>query len=134
MASHRFTIDQQRDFHDLMAEARKSRGLTQTEVSERTGVSQSVVSTIERSPYANMSAVDLFKLCDFYGISPNHIASVLGFWQEEETALSGNPEVRSLIFRFQELYERLPVIFRPLAIALLETVVKEAEKENAPTR
>lgn len=73
-----FTDDQSEAFARILDEARKKTGLKQKEVAQRTGVSATTLSTLERAAFPGMRFVDLARLADFYGLDLNDIARALG--------------------------------------------------------
>lgn len=78
-----FTPQQVRAFQQLLLEARRNRGLTQMQAANRIGVSQSLISNLERGPQPGMRVGDLFKVLAYYHIEPNAVAEALGYWQED---------------------------------------------------
>ena len=74
-----YTPQQIRGFQELLLAARRSRHLTQTEVARRVGVSQTLISSLERGPSMGMRVGDLFRVLAFYGIEANEVQAVLGY-------------------------------------------------------
>lgn len=75
-----FTPQQAKAFQQLLLEARRNRGLTQVQVANQIGVSQTLISNLERGPSNGMRVGELFKVLSYYHIEPNLVAEVLGFW------------------------------------------------------
>ena len=73
-----WTDAQRRDFADLWRLSRERLGLKQYQVAERTGVSASTISALERGPYDGMRAIDLWRLDQFYGLPCERASQVLG--------------------------------------------------------
>jgi transcriptional regulator with XRE-family HTH domain len=73
-----WTDAQRAAFADLWRLAREQMGLKQYQVAERTGVSASTISSLERGPYEGMRAIDLWRLSTFFGLPCNRAAQVLG--------------------------------------------------------
>jgi DNA-binding XRE family transcriptional regulator len=78
--------DEQRDaFGALWRMARANAGLSQMALAEQAGVTQSVVSMLEKGPYAGMRFLDIAKLASFFSLSLSQVAATLGY--SEQTVL-----------------------------------------------
>lgn len=78
-----FTPEQTRQWQELFQMRRKTLGWSQMKAAEMAGVSQTLISSIERGPHIGLRAADLFKVAKVYGIEPNDIARVLGTLPED---------------------------------------------------
>lgn len=74
-----FTPHQIRAFQKLLVDARRRQGLTQTQAAQNIGVSQTLISSLERGPHNGMRAGELFRVLSYYGIEPNTVAEILGY-------------------------------------------------------
>lgn len=74
-----YSPEQIRAFQDLLIGARRARNLTQGEVAKRVGVSQALISSLERAPTMGMRVGELFRVLAYYGIEPNTISDALGY-------------------------------------------------------
>ncbi len=59
---------------------RKAARLTQAEVTERSGVPQHQVSRLENGEVEKPPMEDLIKLASTYGVEPNEVARLAGWW------------------------------------------------------
>lgn len=96
--------EQARAFQELFVEARRRLNMTQIQAAELAGVSQTLISTIERGPHVGMRVLDLFKVIRAYGIEPNVVAATLGMLPE---AVTHSTSVASRLERLWSVIERL---------------------------
>lgn len=93
-----YTQQQVNAFQKLLLDARRIRGLNQTQVANQIGVSQTLISNLERGPTSGMRVAELFKVLSYYRIEPNLIAETLGYWDEGSIANPNNdPRFTSVI-------------------------------------
>lgn len=99
-----FTTEQVRRFQELLVGARRMRGLTQIEAARQIGVSQTLISMLERGPHKGMRVDELFRILAFYGIEPNLVAEALGYVEPGQmTTQADDPRVALLIAQLQAL-------------------------------
>lgn len=71
--------DRERAFKEFLKSARTTLGLSQMQAAERSGLAQTVISSLERGPYPGMRLWDIWRLCDTYGIEVDHVLETLGW-------------------------------------------------------
>lgn len=121
-----YTKEQVRNFQRLMLEARRNRGLNQTQVANQIGVSQTLISNLERGPSNGMRVGELFRVLSFYHIEPNMVAEILGYWDGGELSIREDPQfvavMEGLASLPDELYEQI--------IAVLQTYLRGASEHR----
>lgn len=117
-----FTPQQIRAFQKLLIEARRRRDLTQVDAAKAIGVSQTLISSLERGPHNGMRVGELLKVLSFYRIEPNEIARALGYYGGEETSDESDPRIRSLV----ESLECLPDDVADVILNALELMARGA--------
>lgn len=130
-----FTTEQIHKFQNLLIHARRTRGMTQGDAAEAIGVSQTLISTLEKGPSWGMRTGDLFKVLIYYGIEPNAIAEALGFAVEHGLPRVNreNPRVAKLLTMFSELPDdTVQTILTNLEWTLQAAV--QAERQKRSTR
>lgn len=86
-----------RQFTDILRHARRDRGMTQQQVANASGISQSTVSQLERGPYPGMRGLELKRLCDYYGLSVDHMLEIA-------LGRESHPEETMALRRLRELW------------------------------
>jgi transcriptional regulator with XRE-family HTH domain len=124
--SFRPTIEQVNAFSKLFLDARKLRGKTQQEVADESGVSQTMISTLEHGPYAGMNFVDVVKLASYYGIAPNTLAASIGLFEVES-----DNDFTSFTSQLQWAYYRLVPEKQQTALRLIQAAVQILLDEQA---
>jgi DNA-binding XRE family transcriptional regulator len=117
-----FTPQQIRAFQKLLIEARRRRDLTQVDAAKQIGVSQTLISSLERGPHNGMRVGELFRVLSFYQIEPNEIARVLGYYGGKEESDESDPRVRSLV----QSLECLPDDVADVILTALELMARGA--------
>jgi transcriptional regulator with XRE-family HTH domain len=113
-----YTTEQIRNFQQLMLEARRSRGMTQVEAASKIGVSQTMISNLERGPQPGMRVGELFRVLAYYHIEPNLVAEVLGYWNDS-TAERDDPRFIAVVEGLASLPDTLyDQIIRALELML----------------
>lgn len=74
-----FTREQARAFQRLLIDARRIRGMNQTQAALAIGVSQTLISKLERGPSSGMRMDELFRILAYYHIDANQVMQVLGY-------------------------------------------------------
>jgi transcriptional regulator with XRE-family HTH domain len=116
------TGEQARKWHDLLVGRRELKGLNQTEAAERAGVSQPLISQVERTPYTGMRLWDVLRILKVYGIEPNEAAEILGLYVPEEGgAVEEEDPVISMVC--SEL-RQMPKDRREKAVDMFYTIVR----------
>lgn len=92
--------EQAQRFQDLLISRRKQRFGTQMEAAKGAGVSQTLISTLERGPHTGMRVLDLFKVLQAYGVEPNEVASILGYYVP---SAAGSPRITRLVKDLEHL-------------------------------
>jgi transcriptional regulator with XRE-family HTH domain len=93
------------------------------EAAREIGVSQTLVSTLERGPHKGMRVDELFRLLAFYGITPNQVAILLGYATDDEQASAiSDPHLRSLV----QSLEHLPDDVTDAIVRALDLMVRGA--------
>lgn len=95
-----FTPEQMRRFQELLINARQMRRLNQTQVADAVGVSQTLISQLERRPSRGMRVDELFRLLAFYNIEPNTVAEILGY-TVEKVRIEEDPKALFLLAQLQ---------------------------------
>jgi transcriptional regulator with XRE-family HTH domain len=100
-----YTISEkaQEDFGALFRLERMTRGLTLGEVARETGVSDSLLSSLERGVAKGTSLVTTLIVARYYDIEPNEIARVLGLLRSGEGKSQFSPEVERLAIQLAKL-------------------------------
>lgn len=78
------TPEQEQAFKDLMRSSRTLQGWSQQQAAEKSGVAQTVISSLERGPYPGMRLWDIWRLCTIYGIDVVDVRKTLGWYNDEE--------------------------------------------------
>ncbi len=91
------TSEQAQRFQDLLRSRRTARFGTQTEAAKGAGVSQTLISTLERGPHTGMRMIDLFKVLQAYDIEPNEVAAILGYYSPTKGDDAQPPRIRHLV-------------------------------------
>lgn len=87
-----FTTAQVRAFQQLMRQARRLRGKNQTQVANEVGVSQTLISKLERGPAPGIRMDELFRVLAYYQIDPRQVSEILGY--SSESAQAGGEDMR----------------------------------------
>jgi len=111
------STERARAFQDLLRNRRKELGQSQMEVAAGAGVSQTLVSTLERGPHIGMRVYDLFKVLQYYRIRPDIVAASLGFIAPESMGLGTDERVE----RSRRILSDLAVFDEAMQDQLLDT-------------
>ena len=95
--SEHYTPAQIKKFQQLLLGARKARSMTQSQAAEAIGVSQALISSLERGPSSGTRVAELFRVLGYYGISADEVSSVLGYLKLEGEHRAQDPRVRKLL-------------------------------------
>lgn len=117
-----FTTQQIRAFQKLLVDARRKRGLTQTQAAQEIGVSQTLISSLERGPHNGMRVGELFRVLAFYGIEPNTVARILGYIDEGTKTEEQNEQLQRMI----HLLAGVPDPVADFAFQALELMIRGA--------
>lgn len=115
----------------------KSKKVTQLELSQKTGITQSVISEITSGKRNPLPLVE--KLCELYGLSrdylitgeENKLSDIIANNEEVRNGLSHDDKVR-LLDRLESLYEKHQAILHTISTATKESgdVLKEIATIN----
>lgn len=118
-----FSPQQIRAFQRLLIEARRRRKLTQVDAAKAIGVSQTLISSLERGPHNGMRVGELFRVLSFYQIEPNEVARALGYYGGDSGGDESDPRVRSLVHAL----ECLPDDVADAILTALDLMVRGAD-------
>jgi hypothetical protein len=114
------TNEQAQAFQELPTTRRKQRYGTQMEAAKGAGVSQTLISTLERGAHTGMRVIDLRKVLRAYGIEPNEVASILGYFDQSNPRDPGDNRVKHLALDLQHM----PADKRDRALGMIEALLK----------
>lgn len=119
-----YSPQQIRAFQELLQQARRTRMMTQVQVAQKIGVSQTLISSLERGPSMGMRVGDLFKVLAYYGIDPAEISDVLGY-----TANAPRKDADPRVDRLLDLLDAVPDTVFDAILRALELMVRGGLEE-----
>ncbi len=103
---------------------REDAGLTQTQLSKETGVSQNYISSLERGAVASPDPEILFNIGTKLGLEPNDIARIAGWWSPKK-----EPPVSDEARLAWERLMSLPPVEREPLLTILTRMVNATYRE-----
>lgn len=103
-----------------LARRRQKLGLSQVELHKRAGVSQNLISKLERAAQREPSFITLVKVGAALGLSPNELATLLGVWYPSGEEELPDPRIQ----QWQAAFRTLPPGAREELLRIIDRMIR----------